>query len=178
MNFDLEYRDELMKKASLVTGIKELYEEACRIDAEAMKKISSSDKKRICRVLEIYKSTGKTKTELEALSRQNDVQYNFLKFAINMDKEILYERINKRVDLMIENGLVEEVSEILKKYDKCPTAMQALGYKEVREYLENKITFDEMTEKIKRETRRYAKRQITWFKKNNDYIWLDAENRN
>lgn len=92
-----------------------------------------------------------------------------------MERELLYERINKRVDIMIENGLVDEVKNILKKYKEYPTAMQALGYKEVKEYLEDKLTYSEMVEKIKQETRRYAKRQLTWFRKNNDYIWLKAE---
>ena len=177
MNLDLKYREELMKKAETLDGLQKLYEEACRIDPKAMEKISQNDKKRICRILEIYKSTGKTKTELEILSRKNEPQYDFIKFAINMDRTLLYERINKRVDLMIEAGLVDEVKNILSKYNEYPTAMQALGYKEVKEYLENKLTFEEMVEKIKQETRKYAKRQLTWFRKNNDYIWLEAENR-
>ena len=89
-----------------------------------------------------------------------------------MDREKLYERINKRVDIMIENGLIQEVEELLKKYNKFPTAMQGLGYKEVAEYLYNKCSKEEMIENIKRETRRYAKRQITWFKKNKQTIWI------
>lgn len=93
-----------------------------------------------------------------------------------MERSLLYERINKRVDIMISNGLVDEVKGILNKYKEFPTAMQALGYKEVREYLKNKLTYEEMVEKIKQESRRYAKRQLTWFRKNNDYIWLKAEN--
>ena len=113
---------------------------------------------------------------MEILSRQNKPEYDFLKFAIDMKREILYERINKRVDIMLESGLVDEVKNILKKYNEFPTALQALGYKEVKEYIDNEITYDEMVEKIKQETRRYAKRQLTWFRKNNDYIWLDANN--
>ncbi len=93
-----------------------------------------------------------------------------------MKRDVLYERINKRVDIMLESGLVDEVKNILKKYNEFPTALQALGYKEVKEYLDNKITYEEMVDKIKQETRRYAKRQLTWFRKNNDYIWLNAEN--
>ena len=113
---------------------------------------------------------------MEILSRHNKPEYDFLKFAIDMKREILYERINKRVDIMLESGLVDEVKNILKKYNEFPTALQALGYKEVKEYIDNEITYDEMVEKIKQETRRYAKRQLTWFRKNNDYIWLDANN--
>ena len=92
-----------------------------------------------------------------------------------MDREKLYTRIEKRVDKMIEQGLIEEVENILKKYSHFPTAMQGLGYKEVVEYLENKITKEEMIEKIKKETRHYAKRQLTWFRKNKETIWLDGE---
>ena len=176
MEFDSKYRDELMKKIETKDGLKELYEEALKIDSEAMKKISPNDKKRIVRVLEIFKATGKNKTELEILSREKGVKYDFKKFAINMDREKLYDRINKRVDIMLEQGLVDEVKNIYEKYDEYPTAMQALGYKEVVEYLEEKINYQEMVEKIKQETRRYAKRQLTWFRKNNDYIWLDSEN--
>ena len=175
MEFDSEYRDELMKRAEIEEGLKALYEEACKIDAKAMEKISSNDKKRIVRVLEIYKATGKTKTELEILSREKGIKYDFKKFAINMDREKLYNRINLRVDIMLEQGLVEEVKKIYNKYDEYPTAMQALGYKEVVEYLEEKISYEEMVEKIKQETRRYAKRQLTWFRKNNDYLWLDSD---
>ena len=138
-----------------------------------MEKISPNDKKRIMRVVEIYKATGKTKTEQEIESRTHEVKYDYRVFAIKMDREKLYERINKRVDMMIEKGLIEEVQNILKKYDKFPTAMQGLGYKEVVEYLEGKTTKEEMIEKIKMQTRRYAKRQITWFKKNKQTIWIE-----
>ena len=92
-----------------------------------------------------------------------------------MEREKLYERINRRVDLMLEQGLVKEVQDLKKKYQCFPTAMQGLGYKEVVEYLEEKCTFEEMVEKIKQETRRYAKRQLTWFRKNKETIWLAAE---
>ena len=176
MAFDEEYRNELMKKAENEEGLKLLYEEANNIDKEAMKIISPNDKKRILRVLEIYHATGKTKTELEVLSRSKGVKYDFKVFAINMDRDKLYDRINRRVDLMIEKGLVDEVKNLLAKYSEFPTAMQGLGYKEVVEYLEEKISYEEMIEKIKQESRHYAKRQLTWFRKNKEIIWLDAEN--
>ena len=174
MEYDEEYRDMLMKKAETEMGLKEIYEEALKIDPEAMKKIFPSDKKRIVRVLEIYKATGKTKTEQEILSRKNGVKYDYRVFGIERDREELYERINKRVDIMIEQGLVDEVKYIYNKYKKFPTAMQGLGYKEVIWYLEYKITYDEMIELIKKETRRYAKRQLTWFRKTENIVWLDA----
>lgn len=170
----LEYRKNLEKQAE-TEGLEKLYEKAKKIDEEATKKISPNDKKRIFRILEIYYQTGKTKTELEKNSRK-EVEYNYKVFAINRKREELYNRINKRVDEMLENGLIQEVESIYKKYKEFPTAMQALGYKEVVEYLENKCSKEEMIEKIKMESRRYAKRQLTWFRKNKEIIWLDGEN--
>ena len=175
MNFNEEYRDSLMKLAETEEGLKSLYKQAIKIDEHATLKISPNDKKRIIRILEIFKATKKTKTELEILSKSKGVKYNFIFFAIDMDRQKLYERIDKRVDIMLEKGLVEEVRNLLKKYSKFPTAMQGLGYKEVVEYLENKVSYDEMVNKIKQESRHYAKRQLTWFRKNKNIIWLKAE---
>ncbi len=176
MNFDEEYRDKLMKIAESDEGLAKLYEQANQIDPEAMKKISPNDKKRIVRVLEIYKQTGKTKTEQEILSRQKGVDYDFKVFGITMERSKLYERINLRVDMMIDQGLESEVKKLISKYSEFPTALQGLGYKEVIEFFDGKTSRDEMIEKIKQESRRYAKRQLTWFKKNKETIWLDAEN--
>ncbi len=175
IEYDEEYRNSLMKEAETEEGLNKLYEEAKKIDPEAMEKISQSDKKRISRVLEIYHATGKTKTELEIKSREKGVKYDYIVFAIDWDREKLYERINLRVDIMIEQGLVDEVKNVYNKYEKFPTAMQGLGYKEVVEYLEGKISFEEMVEKIKLETRHFAKRQLTWFRKNKDIIWIDGQ---
>ena len=173
IEFDEKYRKQLENRVE-TEGLETLYEEAKKIDKQAVQKISSNDQKRILRILEIYHATGKNKTQQEAESRKNEVKYDYKVFAINMDREILYNRINKRVDIMMENGLIDEVKQIKKKYNKFPTAMQGLGYKEVVEYLENKISKDEMVEKIKQESRRYAKRQLTWFRKNKENIWLDG----
>ena len=171
IKIDEEYRKEL-EKIIQIEGLESLYKKALKIDPEAMTTISQNDKKRIMRVLEIYHETGKTKTEQEELSRKKEVEYDYKVFAINWDREQLYERINKRVDIMIEQGLIQEVEQLLKKYREFPTAMQGLGYKEVVEYLQGQTTREEMIEKIKMETRRYAKRQITWFKKNKQTIWI------
>lgn len=176
MQFDEKYRNKLMEKAKTEEGLNELWNMANGIDPDAMSKISLNDKKRIIRVLEIYKQTGITKTEQEIISRKKEVQYDFKIFGIKMEREKLYQRINHRVDMMIDNGLEEEVKELSSKYNNFPTAMQGLGYKEVLEYFENKLSREEMIEKIKQESRRYAKRQMTWFRKNKDIIWLDAEN--
>ncbi len=173
IKIDEQYRAELEKIVE-EKGLQFLYNEAEKIDKKAMEKISVNDKKRIMRVLEIYKATGKTKTEQEAESRKNEVEYDYKVFAIDIERKLLYDRINQRVDKMIENGLVQEVEELLKKYEKFPTAMQGLGYKEVVEYLNGYITLEEMIEKIKMETRRYAKRQLTWFRKDKQTVWLDG----
>ena len=171
---DLEYRAELEKTAE-EKGLEYLYNKALEIDKEAMKNISPNDQKRILRVLEIYKETGKTKTQLEIESRKNGIPYDYKVFALNMPREILYERINRRVDIMIEKGLIEEVKKLYEKYgEKLTTSMQGIGYKEVVEYLNGNCTKEEMIEKIKMETRRYAKRQLTWFRKIENIEWLDA----
>ena len=174
IEFDEKYREKLEKKVE-ENGLEELYEKAKEIDGEAIKKISKNDKKRILRILEIYHATGKNKTEQEIESRKNEVEFDYKVYALKWDRENLYERINTRVDIMLEQGLIEEVKSIYEKYNKFPTAMQGLGYKEVVEYLENKTTKEKMVEKIKQETRRYAKRQMTWFRKNKQTIWLNAE---
>ena len=174
IKFDEKYRKEL-EDIALEKGLETLYKKAQEIDPEAMKKISCNDKKRIIRVLEIYKATGKTKTEQEIESRKKEVKYDYKVFAIDWEREKLYERINKRVDIMIENGLIEEVENLLKKYKEFPTAMQGVGYKEVVEYLNGYLTKEEMIDKIKQETRRYAKRQITWFRKNKQTIWIGPQ---
>lgn len=174
IKFDEKYRQELEEQVRK-DGLEKLYNKAKKIDPEAMLKISSNDKKRILRVLEIYKATGKTKTEQERKSREKEPEFDYLVYGLNMPREKLYERINLRVDIMIKQGLIKEVEEIYKKYNEFPTAMQGLGYKEVVEYLEGHLTKEEMIEKIKQETRRYAKRQMTWFRKNKQTIWLDAE---
>lgn len=175
IKLDENYRQELEKIAD-EKGLESLYNMAMEIDPKAMEKISKNDKKRIMRVLEIYKATGKTKTQQEIESRQKPVEYDYKVFAINWEREKLYQRINKRVDIMIEQGLIEEVKNILNKYDTFPTAMQGLGYKEVVDYLNGIYTKEEMIEKIKMETRRYAKRQLTWFRKNRQTIWLEGTN--
>lgn len=169
---DLEYRRELEKFQT-----EELYEMAKKIDETATGKISQTDRKRLMRIIEIFHTTGKTKTELEKESRK-EIKYDYRIFVLNMPRELLYERINNRVDKMIEQGLIEEVKNLLEKYDEFPTAMQALGYKETKKYLDGEITKEEMIDMIKQESRRYAKRQLTWFRRYENATWLDATKNN
>lgn len=174
VEFDEEYRQKLESRVQ-EEGLNQLYEEATKIDPLAIQKISPKDAKRILRILEIYHATGKTKTEQEIASRKNPPEYDYQVYALAWDREILYDRINQRVDQMIEQGLIEEVQGILKRHKHFPTAMQGLGYKEVVAFLEGDLTKEEMIDKIKMETRRYAKRQMTWFRKNKQTIWLDGQ---
>lgn len=169
-----DYRKEL-EKIKEEQGLEVLYQKALEIDPQAMEKISPNDYKRITRVLEIFKATGKTKTQQEAESRLKEIHYNYKVFAIDYDREKLYERINQRVDIMFEKGLIEEVKNLLGKYKEFPTAMQGLGYKEVKQYLDSELPKEEMVEKIKQESRRYAKRQFTWFRKNKQTIWINGQ---
>ena len=171
---DLEYRKTLEERESK-EGLEQLYNEACKIDKEAMEKISCNDKKRIMRVLEIYKATGKTKTQLEIESKLKGPKYDYRVFAINIERPKLYERINKRVDIMMDSGLIEEVQDLYNKYgENMLTSVQAIGYKEVIQFFKKEITKEEMIDKIKMETRRYAKRQITWFKKIDNIRWING----
>lgn len=167
---DLEYRKMLES-----IDVKDLYKMAEGIDSEALNKIASTDRKRISRILEIYHSTGKTKTELEKESR-HEPEYDYKIFVLNMDRQKLYDRINLRVDLMIKDGLVDEVKRMLEKYSEFPTAMQGLGYKEIVDYLNGNCSLDEVIEKIKLETRRYAKRQLTWFRSYDNATWIESGN--
>ena len=123
ISFDETYRKQLEQRVQ-EEGLESLYKEAEKIDPLAIRKISPNDEKRILRILEIYQATGKTKTEQEKDSRKNPVEYDYLVFALKWDREVLYERINKRVDIMIEQGLIEEVKNILENHKKFPTAMQ------------------------------------------------------
>ena len=174
VNFDEKYREKLMKIASTEEGLAKLYDQAKKIDEIAIKKISLNDKKRIVRILEIYHSTGKTKTEQEIESRKNKIKYDYKIYGIDIQRDILYERINKRVDIMIKEGLIDEVKSLLEKYPSFPTAMQAIGYKEIVEYLNGKMEKNDAIEKIKQESRRYAKRQITWFKRIENLKWING----
>lgn len=170
---DLAYRKQLEDMIQ-EQGLEVAYQKAKEIDPQATEKISNNDQKRIMRILEIYHQTKKTKTQLEIESRREESPYEYLVYAIDMDREKLYDRINQRVDIMIEQGLIEEVQALLTKYKEFPTAMQGLGYKEVASYLKGDMTREEMIETLKQETRRYAKRQLTWFRKNKEIKWIDG----
>ena len=152
-------------------GIEKLYNELLSVDSEAAKKIHPNNEVKVIRALEIYEATGKTKTEQEAESRLNEIPYDYKVFAIDYEREKLYERINKRVDIMCDNGLLEEAKEFYKKY-ASKTAVNAIGYKELKPFLDGEKTLEECIDHLKQSTRRYAKRQLTWFNRNEKINWV------
>ena len=161
-------------------GAEFMLETLREIDPETAEKLHLKDKSRIIRALEIYKATGKTMTEQKALSKTEPSPYKTLYIGINYrDRNVLYGRINRRVDIMMENGLLEEAKDFYNiPTDK--TACQAIGYKELASYFNGEKTLDECLESLKIETRHYAKRQLTWFRKNEDINWVypdDYENQ-
>lgn len=170
---DENCRRELEKRAES-EGAEKLYEELKSIDPEAAEIIDKNNVRRVIRALEIYKVTGKTKTELDRESIK-ETKFNFLLYGIQTDRQELYERINRRIDIMLEQGLIKEVKELSDKYVLSKTALQGLGYKEVLEFINGNCTYNEMVEKLKMETRRYAKRQITWFKRDKRIEWINRE---
>ena len=173
VNEDPNYRKEMTELAE-EKGNHYLHEMLEKIDPEAAKNIDANNVRRVIRALEIYKVTGKTKTLVDKESRK-EVPFDYKLYGIETNREVLYDRINKRVDKMLEDGLIDEVKELLEKYTFSSTAIQGLGYKEVKEYLDGKLSYDEMAEKLKMETRRYAKRQLTWFRREKTIMWCKLD---
>lgn len=163
-----EIRNELAEKSN-----EELYERLLKLDPNAAEDIHPNNRKRVIRALELCMS-GTSKTEQNENSMLIDSPYDALYIGIGYkDRQKLYDRINKRVDLMLEAGLENEARQMLGKQGL--TARQAIGHKELQPYIDGKITLDEATENLKRETRRYAKRQLTWFRRNENINWLYAD---
>lgn len=164
---------EYLNKMADEKGLPFMYKRLEALDPQYAVKISPSDQKRIIRALEVYELTGET---FSAQQNKAENTYNLATVGLYLDREALYSRINYRVEEMIKQGLVEEVQALRKKgYEQSLNAMQALGYKQVYFYLEGFIKWDDMVDEIKRETRRYAKRQYTWFKKDNRIHWVDVK---
>lgn len=172
MDTDEEYRKDL-ESAAKEFGNEYVYKILKRVDEESAESIHPNNLKRVIRALEIYKTTGKKKSELDK-EQLSEPLYDPEITGLMRDREVLYDRINKRVDIMMEKGLIDEVSALIKMgIDANSTSMQAIGYKEIIEYLDGKTSLDEAVDKIKRESRRYAKRQLTWFKRNEKIHWIN-----
>ena len=170
---DNALRGELDRQYDALGGEKML-EKLQSIDPERSAKLHPADRRRIIRAIEVFKLTGKTITRHDLETRQRPPRYDAAVIALDFaDRAKLYERIDRRVDLMVREGLFAEVEQLIKSglSDEC-TAMQAIGYKEPAAYLRGEITKDEAIEFIKRESRRYAKRQLTWLRRSKDIFWI------
>ena len=176
---DMELRQSLRQKAER-EGASVLVEELRQFDPESAERIDPNNISRLIRAIEIYRTTGKTMTRLLEESRKTPSPYDVCMLGLNYrDRSLLYDRINRRVDRMMENGLLEEAKTVLRQ-EGGKTAMQAIGYKELRPYLMGQVPLETAVETMKQETRRYAKRQLTWFKREEDIFWLypdDGEDR-
>ncbi len=158
-------------------GNEALFEILLKEDPEAANALHPNDVKRVVRAIETVRATGKTRKELDDKSRPEESPYDYIYLAIDMDRDLLYSRIDKRVDIMLEDGLLDEVRQfILPNLKRMSTAAAAIGYRETVWYFKGLCTYNEMVELLKRNTRRYAKRQLTWLRRNNEVHWLDFEN--
>ena len=169
-NYDLpeiEPNYELRKELSEMP-FEQLFDVLQELDPDAVNKIEQNDKKRIIRYIEVVKGTGLPLDKARGVSEN---EYNVEWIGLNFPREILYDRINKRVDLMIENGLVEETKNLISKYGHVPNITDTIGYREMIWALDGVMTFDEAVEKLKQNSRNYAKRQLTWFRKNPNIKW-------
>lgn len=180
MNFaesdkDEEYREELDKIAEEY-GNEYLHEMLKEIDPESYESIHFNNRKRVIRALETYKLTGKPFSSFKAKNSIYKTSYNIYYYVLNMDRAKLYERINKRVDLMFNKGLLEEVKSLKKMgLTDDMQSMKGIGYKEVLYYLDGKISLSQCEEMIKQGSRNYAKRQLTWFRKDPRAIFINKE---
>lgn len=153
-----------------------LYEKLQKIDPVAAEKIHKNNVKRVIRALEVYDITGIKFSELNTDIRRPSDKYECILVGLSMDRKILYERINQRVDKMISEGLIDEVKGLLDKgYSRDLVSMQAIGYKEIIDYLEGSLNLEEAVNILKRNTRRFAKRQYTWFLKDENVKWFDIK---
>ena len=168
-----QLRSQLEQEAT-EKGNEYLHNRLKEIDPVSAEMIHANNVKRVIRALEFYYLTGQRISEHNEEQRQKISPYDFCYFVLNDDREKLYQRIDRRVDEMLEEGLVEEVTGLKEMgYDRSFVSMQGLGYKEILSYLEGEISLEEAVYLIKRDTRHFAKRQITWFKREKDVIWVN-----
>lgn len=169
-----DIRAKLEEKAT-EEGTEALYNELMSIDPETAKRLHINDEKRIIRALEVYYSTGMTISKQCELSHLNESEYSWCVIGLtSRDRQFLYDRINLRVDLMLEEGLIEETKAFFSS-SVSKTAKQAIGYKELKSYLDGECTLEEALDNLKMQTRRYAKRQLTWFRRNEAVNWFEID---
>lgn len=166
---DVKLREEFLKLSK-----EELYENLLKLDPQAAQEIHINNRRRVERAVEVCMLTGDKFSTLSKKNIKNN-NYNFLKVALERDREYLYERINLRVDIMLEKGLENEVKTLYEKYGENLRKINIIGYTELIEYFNKQVTYEEAVENIKRNSRRYAKRQFTWFKNDSSYRWFDLD---
>lgn len=172
---DKSYRIYL-EQLAIEKGAEYLHEMLQKVDEKSAKEIHPNNIKRVIRALEFYEKSGQKISEHNEEQKQKESPYAYAYFVLNDDREVLYDRINRRVDIMLEEGLVQEVQKLLDA--NVPTtavSMQGLGYKEIASFLTGEYTYEEAIYYLKRDTRHFAKRQLTWFKREPDVIWLHRQ---
>ena len=175
---DSEYRKEL-EQLAVEKGADALHEMLRKVDPESAEAIHANNVKRVIRALEFHKQTGGKISEHNEQERAKSSPYDFCYFVLNDERERLYERINLRIDQMLDDGLVEEVMSLKDQgYTKEMVSMQGLGYKEILDYLNGNCTLEEAIYILKRDTRHFAKRQLTWFRRERDVIWVSKNGHN
>ena len=175
---DTEYRKELEQLAA-EKGADVLHDMLREVDPESAEAIHANNVKRVIRALEFHKQTGGKISEHNEQERAKSSPYDFCYFVLNDERERLYERINLRIDQMLDDGLVEEVMSLKDQgYTKEMVSMQGLGYKEILDYLNGNCTLEEAIYILKRDTRHFAKRQLTWFRRERDVIWVSKNEHN
>ena len=172
-NEDTSYREEL-EQLAFDKGNEYVHNMLREVDPVSADAIHANNVKRVIRALEFYKQTGQKISEHNEKEREKESPYAFCYFVLNDERDVLYERIDKRIDQMLEEGLVAEVSALKDKgYTKDMVSMQGLGYKEILDYLNGEYSLDEAIYILKRDTRHFAKRQLTWFRREKDVIWIN-----
>ncbi|WP_372996415.1 tRNA (adenosine(37)-N6)-dimethylallyltransferase MiaA [Lutispora sp.] len=173
---DIDFRNEMRQLAS-EKGNEYIHQMLKNVDEYSYAKLHPNDLKRVIRALEVYRHTGKPISYFQMLSKQQPCRYEYAYICLSMNRSRLYDRIEIRVDNMIKNGLIEEVKKLIELgYKKEHTALQALGYKEIIDYLQGNYSLEEAIETLKKNTRHYAKRQLTWFRNDERTFWINADN--
>ncbi|QWH18753.1 tRNA (adenosine(37)-N6)-dimethylallyltransferase MiaA [Bacillus mycoides] len=169
---DATYREQ-MEKLALERGVEYVHKKLQEVDPESAERIHANNVRRVIRALEIFHTTGeKMSNQLE--KQENELLYDVSLIGLTMDREMLYDRINLRVNLMIEQGLLEEVKGLHERGVRDCQSIQAIGYKEIYDYFENRVSLEEAVSQLKTNSRRYAKRQLTWFRNKMDVAWFDV----
>ena len=170
---DMSYREELQTLAA-EHGNSYIHDMLAGLDPESAEKIHENNVKRVIRALEFYKKTGTKISEHNEAESQKESPYNFEYFVLNDDRQKLYDRIDRRIDIMLEDGLLDEVKSLVDEgYSRDLVSMQGLGYKEMIDYIQERYTLDEAVYTLKRDTRHFAKRQVTWFKREKQVTWVN-----